>query len=164
MNDSNCGLTPSHKNIFWYSVIPALRDMVAVGHGKDLFFRSWDNWASTVEAYTAITDAVPPHEHLYMSVKHSAADFTRPAMWNPTLGVGNHAQIVEVELQVRACEGVHSINSRCSACCCCCCCCSLQFREMYKYHASWWYEVVVVVPNCMTYICTLYSCNLTSSH
>lgn len=76
--------------------------MVAVGHGKDVFFRSWDNWASTVEAYTAITDAVPPHEHLYMSVKHSAADFVRPAKWNPTLGVGNHAQIVEVELQVRA--------------------------------------------------------------
>ena len=83
-------------------MIPALRDMVAVGHGKDVFFRSWDNWASTVEAYTAITDAVPPHEHLYMSVKHSAADFVRPAKWNPTLGVGNHAQIVEVELQVRA--------------------------------------------------------------
>ena len=136
-------------------MIPALRDMVAVGHGKDVFFRSWDNWASTVEAYTAITDAVPPHEHLYMSVKHSAADFVRPAKWNPTLGVGNHAQIVEVELQVRARARECTQSIRAAACCCCCCCCcycccyyccSLQFREMYMYHASWWYEVVVVVP------------------
>jgi hypothetical protein len=36
---------------------------------------------------------------LYFSIKHSSGDFTRPASWNPQLGVGKHAQIVEVELQ-----------------------------------------------------------------
>jgi hypothetical protein len=35
----------------------------------------------------------------YFSIKHSSGDFTRPAKWNAQLGVGQHAQIVEVELQ-----------------------------------------------------------------
>ena len=76
-----------------------------------------------------MTDQIEPHENLYFSIKHSAGDFTRPAQWcgrggllprsllvwglmmrrcgcghrNPQLGVGKHAQIVEVELQ-RECE------------------------------------------------------------
>ena len=36
------------------------------------------------------------HPQLYFSIKHSAGDFTRPAQWNEQLGVGKHAQIVEV--------------------------------------------------------------------
>jgi hypothetical protein len=36
---------------------------------------------------------------LYFSIKHSSDDFKRPASWNEMLGVGRHAQIVEVQLQ-----------------------------------------------------------------
>ena len=78
-----------------------------------------------------MTDQIEPHKNLYFSIKHSAGDFTRPAQWcgrggllprsllgwgsdaglmtrrcghrNPQLGVGKHAQIVEVELQ-RECK------------------------------------------------------------
>jgi len=46
-----------------------------------------------------MTDQIEPHDLLYFSIKHSIADFFRPAIWNPSLGVGKHAQIVEVELQ-----------------------------------------------------------------
>ena len=38
-----------------------------------------------------MTNRVPTHPLLYFSVKHSAGDFTRPAVWNPTVGVGAHA-------------------------------------------------------------------------
>jgi hypothetical protein len=46
-----------------------------------------------------MTDRIPTHPLLYFSIKHSATDFVRPAVWNEQLGVGQHAQIVEVELQ-----------------------------------------------------------------
>lgn len=54
-----------------------------------------------------MTDQIPTHEQLYFSIKHSSGDFTRPATWNDQLGVGKHAQIVEVELQ-REYEGKSS--------------------------------------------------------
>lgn len=72
---------------------------MCIGHNKDLFFRSWDNWPSEAIYYQKMTDQITPHKQLYFSIKHSAGDFTRPAQWNSQLGVGKHAQIVEVELQ-----------------------------------------------------------------
>ena len=83
----------------WVDFIKFLRDEVCAGQGKDLFFRGWDNWPSTADYYQQMTDQIEPHSQLYFSIKHSAGDFTRPAQWNPQLGVGKHAQIVEVELQ-----------------------------------------------------------------
>ena len=79
--------------------ISFLRSAVCVGHKKDLFFRGWDNWPSDASYYKAMTDRIPTHDQLYFSIKHSSGDFVRPASWNQQLGVGNHAQIVEVELQ-----------------------------------------------------------------
>jgi len=46
-----------------------------------------------------MTDRIEPHPLLYFSIKHSASDSVRPAVWNQQLGHGKHAQIVEVELQ-----------------------------------------------------------------
>jgi hypothetical protein len=46
-----------------------------------------------------VTDAVEPHPLLYMSVKHVQLDFWRYSAFNPCLGIGRHAQIVEVECQ-----------------------------------------------------------------
>eukprot|EP00040_Diaphanoeca_grandis_P024403 m.134036 g.134036 ORF g.134036 m.134036 type:complete len:573 (+) comp29715_c0_seq1:24-1742(+) len=94
------GNSPSNgTNALWTDFISFLRDEVCVKHDRDLFFRSWDNWASSASVYTAISDPITPHSKLYFSIKHSAGDFVRPAQWNPQLGVGKHAQIVEVELQ-----------------------------------------------------------------
>ena len=72
---------------------------VCVKHKKDLFFRGWDNWPSNANYYVSMTDRIETHPQLYFSIKHSSGDFVRPAQWNPQLGKGKHAQIVEVELQ-----------------------------------------------------------------
>eukprot|EP01065_Artemidia_motanka_P005920 TRINITY_DN12878_c0_g1_i1.p1 TRINITY_DN12878_c0_g1~~TRINITY_DN12878_c0_g1_i1.p1 ORF type:complete len:588 (+),score=184.61 TRINITY_DN12878_c0_g1_i1:65-1765(+) len=94
------GNSPSNNTADrWVDFITFMREVVSVQHGKDLFVRSWDNWPSDAGYYTAMTDRIPPHPHLYFSIKHSPGDFTRPAGWNPQLGVGKHQQIVEVELQ-----------------------------------------------------------------
>ena len=94
------GNSPSDSTIGrWVDFITTLREFVCVQNGKKLFMRAWDNWPSDAAYYLNMTSQIPPHDMLYFSVKHSAGDFTRPAQWNPTLGVGHHAQIVEVELQ-----------------------------------------------------------------
>jgi len=97
------GNSPTNgTNALWTEFVSFLRQAVCVAHGKDLFMRAWDNWASEVSVYTAITDPIPTHPQLYFSIKHSAGDFTRPAAWNPTLASGKHAQIVEVRVSVQA--------------------------------------------------------------
>ena len=95
------GNTPNpNKDVeIWADFVTVLREMVCVQHRKQLFFRSWDNWPSNAAYYRNLTDRVPTHPLLYFSVKHSMNDFVRPARWNPTLGIGKHAQIVEVQLQ-----------------------------------------------------------------
>ena len=94
------GNSPSDKTQQrWVEFITFLRDAVCVGHKKDLFFRSWDNWPSDASYYLNMTNQIPTHSQLYFSIKHSSGDFVRPASWNDQLGVGQHAQIVEVELQ-----------------------------------------------------------------
>ena len=94
---------PSKNQAVWVDIITFLRQAVCVLHRKQLFFRGWDNWPSQAEYYLAMTAKIPPHPKLYFSIKHSSGDFVRPASWNPQLGIGQHGQIVEVELQ-RECE------------------------------------------------------------
>ena len=53
--------------------------------------------AATIADIAQVTDAVEPHPLLYMSVKHVQLDFWRYSAFNPCLGIGRHAQIVEVE-------------------------------------------------------------------
>ena len=79
----------------WADFISFLRAEVCVRHGRQLLFRAWDNWPSDAKWYTGMTDMVAPHDKLYFSIKHSPKDFVRPAGWNPTLGVGAHAQARE---------------------------------------------------------------------
>lgn len=83
----------------WASFITALRDMVCEKHQRKLFFRSWTNWPSRQSYYLTLTDRIEPHPLLYFSIKHSPSDFYRPAGWNEQIGVGKHAQIIEVQLQ-----------------------------------------------------------------
>ena len=65
----------------WVDFIKFLREAVCVAHGKDLFFRGWDNWPSEAAYYQNMTDQIEPHKNLYFSIKHSSGDFTRPAQW-----------------------------------------------------------------------------------
>ncbi|MCX4727144.1 hypothetical protein OG760_07960 [Streptomyces sp. NBC_00963] len=82
-------------------LIGLLRDEVCVRAGKRLFYRTWstggDPLTNDPAFYRTVTDAIEPHRNLLFSVKHTAVDFWRTVAFNPTLGIGNHRQIAEVE-------------------------------------------------------------------
>ncbi|MBI9063891.1 MAG: hypothetical protein JEZ14_18050 [Marinilabiliaceae bacterium] len=78
-----------------------LREEICVKRNKKLFYRTWDfGWFHTEpDVYLAITDQVEPHDNLVFSIKHTKGDFLRTFPFNPTLGIGKHQQIVEVQCQ-----------------------------------------------------------------
>lgn len=92
----------SAQEAVWVSFISFLRDLVCEVHGKKLYFRAWDSfagWSGDPGYYLNVTNPVAPHPNLYFSIKHTAGDFFRYMPFNRQLAVGNHAQIIEVELQ-----------------------------------------------------------------
>jgi hypothetical protein len=82
-------------------LINLLREEVCVKLNKKLFYRTWDfGWLHTnPEIYLAITNQIEPHPNLVFSIKHTKGDFHRKFPFNPTLGIGKHKQIVEVQCQ-----------------------------------------------------------------
>jgi hypothetical protein len=83
-------------------MIKLLREEVCVKRNKKLFYRTWDFgnfFHVNPEVYQSITNNVEPHENLVFSVKHTAGDFWRTFVFNPTLAIGKHQQIVEVQCQ-----------------------------------------------------------------
>jgi hypothetical protein len=84
------------------ALLKVLREEVCAQHGKMLFYRTWDfgnNFHINPAYYLKVTDAIAPHPNLIFSIKHQAGDFFRMTPFNPTLGIGNHRQIVEVQCQ-----------------------------------------------------------------
>jgi hypothetical protein len=82
-----------------------LREEVCAKRGKMLFYRTWDfgdNFHVNPDYYLKVTEAVEPHTNLVFSIKHQAGDFLRMTPFNPTLGIGRHPQIVEVQCQREA--------------------------------------------------------------
>jgi hypothetical protein len=73
---------------------------VCVTHGKQLFFRSWDNWASDPAVYHSITDPILPHPLLYFSIKHSSGKTFPPPC---TLGRSKLMGPADIGRLVRAC-------------------------------------------------------------
>ena len=53
------------------------------------------NPACSPAFYLNVTNAVEPHPRLVFSIKHTALDFWRRVALNPTLGIGQHRQVVE---------------------------------------------------------------------
>jgi hypothetical protein len=49
-----------------------------------------------------VTSAIEPHPNLMFSIKHQAGDFHQLTPFNPTLGIGQHRQIIEVQCQREA--------------------------------------------------------------
>ena len=87
------------------ALLKILRDEVCVKRGKMVFYRTWDfgnNFHVNPEYYLKVTDAVEPHPNLIFSIKHQAGDFLRMTPFNPTLDIGKHRQIVEVQCQREA--------------------------------------------------------------
>lgn len=87
----------------YQKLIRFLREEICVRHKKHLFFRTWDCYPDKFHAdagyYLSVTDAIEPHENLFFSIKHTALDFWRRVRVNPCIGIGRHAQIIEVQCQ-----------------------------------------------------------------
>ncbi|HEY3761195.1 MAG TPA: hypothetical protein VGN23_05560 [Verrucomicrobiae bacterium] len=87
------------------ALLKILRDEACVKRDKMIFYRTWDfgnNFHINPEYYLKVTDAIEPHPNLIFSIKPQAGDFLRMTPFNPTLGIGKHRQIVEVECQREA--------------------------------------------------------------
>jgi hypothetical protein len=87
------------------ALLKILRDATCVQRNKMVIYRTWDfgnNFHVNPEYYLKVTDAIEPHPNLIFSIKHQAGDFLRMTPFNPTLGIGKHRQIVEVQCQREA--------------------------------------------------------------
>ncbi|MBQ3807433.1 MAG: FAD-dependent oxidoreductase [Kiritimatiellae bacterium] len=76
-----------------------LRDEVCVKKNRRVYYRTWDfgYFHTRPEYYLSVADRVAPHENLFLSVKHTKGDYLRTFAFNPTLGIGRHRQVVEVQ-------------------------------------------------------------------
>jgi hypothetical protein len=73
--------------------------------GKRIFYRTWDfgaNFHNNPDYYLKVTNAIEPHPNLLFSIKHQQGDFHQLTPFNPTLTIGRHRQIVEVQCQREA--------------------------------------------------------------
>ena len=90
------------KKDFVY-LIDFLKEIVCKRYGKKLIFRTWDyfkdRFHSSSEYYLDITDRIEPNEFLYFSLKHTRFDYFRYAGSNPSIGLGKHKQVIEVQFQ-----------------------------------------------------------------
>ena len=81
---------------------------MAEKYSKIVVWRTWDvhpdEAHSDPASYLALTSGVKPHPNLFFSMKHQAWDYWRYVRFNPTIGIGQHGQIVEASCQ-RSYEG-----------------------------------------------------------
>jgi len=104
LNDTpyHCGKSPVRSPADHTLLLRILREEVCVKRGKTVFYRTWDfgnRFHVNPKFYLAATNPVEPHENLVFSIKHTRGDFLRTLPFNPTIGIGRHRQIVEVQCQ-----------------------------------------------------------------
>jgi hypothetical protein len=83
-------------------ILKLLREEVCVRRNKLVVYRTWDfgnGFHVSPSYYFAVTNAVQPHPNLIFSIKHQAGDFHQLTPFNPTIGIGRHKQIIEVQCQ-----------------------------------------------------------------
>ena len=78
-----------------------LREEVCVKFNKKIFYRTWSfgGMHDSTAYYLNVTNQIEPHTNLVFSIKHTQGDYHRTFNFNPTLGLGKHSQIVEVQCQ-----------------------------------------------------------------
>ena len=81
------------------SLMRLLREEVCVKRARRVYYRTWDFGCFHTDPsyYLETTDAVEPHTNLFLSVKHTKGDYLRTLPFNPTIGIGKHRQVVEVQ-------------------------------------------------------------------
>ena len=82
-------------------LINLLREEVCVKRNKMVFYRTWSfgGMHDDPAYYLDVTNQIAPHPNLIFSIKHTQGDYHRTFNFNPTLAIGKHPQIVEVECQ-----------------------------------------------------------------
>lgn len=88
------------------ALLKLLREEACVKRGKTVIYRTWsfgkEGFHESPSYYLQVTNAIEPHPNLIFAIKHQAGDFHRLTPFNPTLMIGKHRQIVEVECQLEA--------------------------------------------------------------
>jgi predicted DNA-binding transcriptional regulator len=96
-------LRGEHSHI---ELLKILREEVCERLNKIIIYRTWSfgpqNFHENAKYYLKVTDAIAPHSNLVFSIKHQQGDFHQLTVWNPTLMIGQHRQIVEVQCQREA--------------------------------------------------------------
>ncbi len=93
-----------HGTLTHIELIRLLREQVCVARNKMVFYRTWDfgYFHTNPEFYLEVTNAIVPHPNLIFSIKHQQGDFHQLTPFNPTLMIGKHRQIIEVQAQREA--------------------------------------------------------------
>ena len=87
-------------------LLKIFRDEVCEKLNKIVIYRTWsfgpENFHENPKYYLKVTDAIAPHTNLIFSIKHQQGDFHQLTPFNPTLMIGKHQQIIEVQCQREA--------------------------------------------------------------
>ena len=95
-----------HAEASHIELLKILREQVCEQQNKTVIYRTWsfgpENFHENPKYYLKVTDAVAPHTNLIFSIKHQKGDFHQLTPFNPTLMIGKHRQIIEVQCQREA--------------------------------------------------------------
>lgn len=82
-------------------LLQLLREVACEKYNKKIFYRTWSfgGLHENPDEYLAVASQVAPHPNLIFSIKHTKGDYHRTFDFNPTLSLGNHQQMVEVQCQ-----------------------------------------------------------------
>ncbi len=82
-------------------LINLLREEVCEKRNKTIIYRTWSfgGMHDSLNYYLQVTDQIKPHPKLVFAIKHTQGDYHRTYPFNPTIGKGKHAQIIEVQCQ-----------------------------------------------------------------
>ena len=82
-------------------LINLLREEVCVKRNKNVFYRTWSFGGMHEQPpyYLNVTNKIAPHPNLIFSIKHTKGDYHRTFDFNPTITLGKHPQIIEVQCQ-----------------------------------------------------------------
>jgi len=82
-------------------LISLLKEVVCEKYNKKIFYRTWGfgGMHDDPAYYLDVVNQIQPHQNLIFSIKHTRGDYHRTYDFNPTLTLGKHQQIIEVQCQ-----------------------------------------------------------------
>ena len=88
------------------TLLNIFREEVCEKLHKVVIYRTWSfgpqNFHESTNYFLKVTSAIAPHTNLIFSIKHQQGDFHQLTPFNPTLMIGKHRQLIEVQCQREA--------------------------------------------------------------